>query len=99
MPENDNLLTTYYDGVTKRLQIEFDLLNRLISHAGEKGRANENVLINLIVKFLPKRYSIGSGIIIDKDGNSSRQIDVIVYDSNFHPELFSQGAATTSTTC
>lgn len=94
MPENENLLTTYYDGVTKRLQIEIDLLNRLISHAGEKGRANENVLINLIVKFLPKRYSIGSGIIIDKDGKSSKQIDIIVYDSDFHPELFSQGAAT-----
>jgi hypothetical protein len=93
MPENDNLLTTYYDGVTQRLQIEIDYLNRLIGHMGERGRANENLLINLIVKFLPKKYSIGSGIIIDKNGNSSKQIDIIVYDSHFHPELFSQGAA------
>ena len=79
MSENDNLLTMYYDGVTLRLQAEIDFLNRLISHAGEKGRANENALINLIVKFLPKRYNVGSGIIIDKEGNRSKQIDVIFF--------------------
>jgi hypothetical protein len=30
---------------------------------------------------------------MDKDGSCSKQIDIIIYDSDFHPELFSQGAA------
>lgn len=89
----DNFLTAYYEGITQRLQIEIDFLNRLITHKGEFGRANESLLINLLVKFLPKKYNVGSGIIIDKDGNHSRQIDIIIYDSYFHPEIFSQGAA------
>jgi hypothetical protein len=93
MSENKDFLNTYYYGVTQRLQLEIDFLNRLIPQTVEKGTANENALRNLLVKFLPKRYSIGSGIVIDKDGNYSRQVDIIIYDSDFHPELFSQGAA------
>src|SRR5690349_716990 len=93
MSGNNDFLNTYYDGVTQRLQLEIDFLNRLIPHAVERGTANENALRNLLVKFLPKRYNIGSGIIIDKEGNHSKQVDIIIYDSDFHPELFSLGAA------
>jgi len=93
MSESDNFLNMYYYGVVQRLQLEIDYLNRLITHKGERGEANEKSLTNLLVKFLPKRYSIGSGIIIDKFGNNSKQVDIIIYDSDFHPELFSQGAA------
>ena len=41
-------------------------------------------------KFLPKKYSIGSGIVIDRNGNNSRQTDIIIYDSLYQPSLFSQ---------
>jgi hypothetical protein len=93
MSENKDFLNKYYDGVTQRLQSEIDFLNRLIPHTVERGTANEHALRNLLVKFLPKRYNIGSGIVIDKDGSCSKQVDIIIYDSDFHPELFSQGAA------
>src|SRR5690606_4877400 len=91
--DKENILTTYFDGVTQRIQAEIDYINRLIGHAGETGKANEHLLSELLKKFLPKKYSIGSGIIIDKDGNRSKQIDIIIYDSQFHPELFAQGTA------
>jgi hypothetical protein len=87
----ENILKTYYDGVVQKIQAEIDYINRLIGHKGETGRSNERILVDLLLKFLPKRYSVGSGIIIDKDGNRSRQIDVIIYDAHFHPELFAQG--------
>jgi hypothetical protein len=92
MSGDENVLKVYFDGVTQRIQAEIDYLNNLIGHSGEKGYANEQLLINLLTKFLPKRYSIGSGILIDSKGNRSRQVDIIVYDSYFHPELFAQGA-------
>ncbi|MEO9363446.1 MAG: DUF6602 domain-containing protein [Nitrososphaera sp.] len=93
MIKENNILVTYFDGVTQRLQAEIDYINKLIGHRGETGKANEQLLVELLKKFLPKVYSIGSGIIIDKDGNRSKQIDIIVYDSQFHPELFAQGTA------
>jgi hypothetical protein len=34
----------------------------------------------------------GTGIIIDSSGNKSEQVDIIIYDSQFHPELFAQGS-------
>lgn len=87
----ENILKTYYEGVTQKIQAEIDYINALIKHKGETGRANEKILTDLLLKFLPRRYNVGSGIIIDKEGNRSNQIDVIIYDSYFHPELFSQG--------
>jgi hypothetical protein len=42
---------------------------------------------------LPKLYSVGGGVIIDKEGNRSNQIDIVVYDSHYHPELFSHSSA------
>jgi hypothetical protein len=92
MPNDETILKTYFDGVTKRIQAEIDYVNSLIGHAGETGRANEKILVDLLVKFLPKQYSIGSGIVIDRNGGRSKQVDVIVYDSYFHPELFAQGS-------
>jgi hypothetical protein len=86
-----NILSTYFYGITKRLEIEIDYINEVIGHSGEKGTANEILLRNLLLKFLLKKYSIGSGIVIDRNGGRSNQIDVVIYDSYFHPELFSQG--------
>ncbi len=79
MLEEGNFLTTYYNGIAQRLQLEIDHLNKLITHKGERGLANEKSLSNLLVKFLPKRYSIGTGIIIDKHGNSI-PINIISYN-------------------
>jgi hypothetical protein len=92
MTEKENILSKYFYGITKRLEIEIDYINEVIGHSGEKGTANEILLRNLLVKFLLKKYSIGSGIVIDRKGGRSNQIDIVVYDSHFHPELFSQGS-------
>ena len=48
MSENNDFLNTYYYGVTQRLQLEIDFLNRLIPHTVERGTANENALRNLL---------------------------------------------------
>jgi hypothetical protein len=88
----ENVLGKYFYGITKRLEMEIDYINEVIGHSGEKGTANEILLRDLLVKYLPKKYSVGSGLVIDKNGSRSNQIDVVIYDSYFHPELFSQGS-------
>lgn len=57
---------------------------------GEKGRANENIIRNFLIKFLPKKYDVGSGILIDRKGKSSNQCDVVIYDKEYHPDFFGQ---------
>jgi hypothetical protein len=36
----------------------------------------------LLVEFLPPQYGIGSGIIVDTEGNESKQVDVIIFDKS-----------------
>ncbi len=55
----------------------------LIGHGGEKGRVVEGLVVELLESFLPKRFSIGSGIIVTSSGQVSSQTDIVIYD-NFH---------------
>ncbi len=89
---SSDILKTYYTGVLKRIRAEVDLLNKIIPHNVTKGSQNEEAIKNLIKSFIPKKYSVGSGIIIDSFGNSSKQIDIIIYDSFLYPSLFSQSS-------
>ncbi|GHU49562.1 hypothetical protein FACS189459_1430 [Bacilli bacterium] len=38
---------------------------------------------------MPSRYEVCTGIIIDSNGNTSEQIDVIIYDKFYSPIVFS----------
>jgi hypothetical protein len=59
----------------------------LVHHDPEKGRILEGIAENLLSRFLPKRYSVGTGIIITSDGRASRQIDIVIYDNQKNAPL------------
>lgn len=54
-----------------------------IDHCGMKGDHYENCWISWMEAYLPSRYSVTKGKIIDCEGNMSDQIDVIIYDRVF----------------
>ena len=58
----------------------------LINHGGVIGSYREDLLINLIMKYLPSKFSVSSGFI----EGCSRQIDIIVYDSHNYIPLFKE---------
>ncbi|VVO23603.1 hypothetical protein PS834_04424 [Pseudomonas fluorescens] len=58
-----------------------------ILHNGEKGALREVFLVNLIQQFLPSTYGIGSGIVIDKFGAQSVQVDIVIYDKRGMPPV------------
>lgn len=60
-----------------------DELATLMPHMGERGRIAEEIIKSILTRTLPKRFSIGTGVIISADGNHSPQIDIVIYD-NFH---------------
>jgi hypothetical protein len=87
------VLDTYYNAITRQILTEIELISTLLSHQGLKGAHNELVLRDLLVRFLPRRYGVGSGIVIDSQGHSSRQCDMIIYDNFEHPQLTQQRSA------
>ena len=61
-----------------------------VSHPGTKGDNTELNWIEWLRKYLPKRYTVDKGFIVDNHGNLSQQIDVIIYDTQFCPFIFNQ---------
>lgn len=83
------ILSKYYEGILSQLRGEVDFVNEVFRHQGLKGEGNEAAIRNLLVKFIPKKYSVGSGVVIDQDGIPSRQSDIVIYDNHNYPELLS----------
>jgi hypothetical protein len=43
--------------------------------------------------YLPKRYQAAKAFVLDADGNLSEQIDIVIFDRQYSPFLFSQDGA------
>lgn len=46
--------------------------------------------IDWLRNYLPNRYSVDKAIVIDHEGSTSHQIDIVIYDNWFTPFVFSQ---------
>lgn len=74
----------------KLLQVKLELSSQSITHAGTMGAVNEEHFVNVLRKYLPNRYAVDTGIIIDSTGSTSHQIDVVIYDKQYTPTLLDQ---------
>ena len=72
--------------------LEHDLrrASRGIVHPGTKGDIHEDSWIVLLRNYLPNRYAVDKGIVIDSKGEVSDQIDVVIYDPQYTPLLYVQ---------
>lgn len=59
-----------------------------INHRFLIGRLREIVLNTLLEPMLNNNYSMGTGKVIDYDGNLSKEIDICIYSKNLHPPIF-----------
>jgi len=65
-------------------------LNALVSHRGELGRITEEIIKGVLERLLPKRFSIGTGFIINSKGDASAQTDIVIYDEIYNRPLLSE---------
>jgi len=73
----------------KQMQLEIESLRSAVAHPSSKGFGTENIIRHFLRKFLPKRYSLGSGFILI--GNElSPQMDIIIYDEFYNIPLYSE---------
>lgn len=56
-----------------------------IAHPGEGGRAREEVVRRFLRRLIPPDFGIDTGFVVDSGGAISRQIDIVIYRTNYHP--------------
>lgn len=85
-------INKYYQTIAEEINSKIGRLNALTNHGPSIGSFHEAVLKEVIMRMLPKRFSIITGIIVDDDNRSSKQQDIIIVDEN-NPNayLFKEG--------
>ncbi len=83
-------LKSLFEGLQKQMISQLNTNREFITHPGSKGDSLENAWIEWLQKYLPNRYSVDKAIVIDSNGNTSQQIDIVIYDNWFTPFIFSQ---------
>jgi hypothetical protein len=64
------------------------------AHPGTKGDASEEVWLQMLQDYLPRRYSATKAHVVDSIGAFSQQIDVVIFDRQYSPFIFNfQGQA------
>ena len=88
-------LANLWHEVQNQLLSELAQARAGLTHAGSKGTANEEAVTRLLREHLPDSIGITSGQIIDTRGNSSKQIDIILYDASRAPIIYTSADKTT----
>jgi hypothetical protein len=78
------LLASLHEDIQQRLAT----VRKTFNHPGTKGDASENVWIDMLEKYLPKRYQAAKAHVVDSHGNFSQQIDVVIFDRQYSPFIF-----------
>jgi hypothetical protein len=76
--------------VQEVFQKELELASVSIGHPTSKGDVAEDHWIKVFKQYLPKRYEINRGIVIDSLGGRSDQIDIVIFDKHYTPTLLDQ---------
>ena len=78
------LLSSLHEDIQQRLST----VRKTFGHPGTKGDASENVWISMLDTYLPKRYQAAKAHVVDSLGNFSQQIDVVIFDRQYSPFIF-----------
>lgn len=84
------LLSNLHDDIEGRLF----KLRGTVGHSTSKGDASERVWNELLNTYLPKRYASSNAFVVDSRGQFSDQIDVVVFDRQYSPFIFSYEGVT-----
>lgn len=90
MRSSPSIIGQYWAGVQQRLEAEVAVFSELVRHEGERGRENEAALGRILGSFIPRRYGVGSGLLIDSHDHYSRQTDLVVFDQSDEPSALAQ---------
>lgn len=85
---SDWSLSKVLEGMNKKIQCELETARETLAHPGTKGDVSEQVWLETLQSYLPRRYQVESAHVVDSDGNFSEQIDILVFDRQYSPFIF-----------
>jgi hypothetical protein len=74
-------ISKFFDDITQSMLVKFRGWEQDLPHEGEKGGVRERRVTDFLKSMLPNCFGVGSGHIIDKQGNTSGQIDILIYNA------------------
>lgn len=81
----EKILAGLHDDIQQRLET----VRKTFGHSGTKGNASERVWLELLQTYLPARYQAATAHVVDSQGTFSEQIDVLIFDRQYSPFIFS----------
>lgn len=78
---------SYIESIANELLSRYRRLDSILSHAPSKGSYHEKILRDVIRAYLPSTFSVGEGFIINKNGDTTSQIDILITD-NLDPRAY-----------
>lgn len=84
------ILKDLFSGLQNQMSAQLSTNREFILHPGSKGDSLEDTWIEWLRIYLPNRYCIDKAIIIDSTGQLSDQIDLVIYDQQYTPFVFTQ---------
>lgn len=91
MPDELFDLHAAFSGKQEVLRSLLETGRTLATHPGAKGDASELHWRDMLTEFLPHRYQVSKGFVVDSAGWRSEQIDVIIHDRTFSPLFWEAG--------
>ncbi len=76
-------------GLHDDIQTRLETVRKSFGHPGTKGDGSEKVWLDLLATYLPRRYQAAKAHVVDSQGKFSQQIDVVVFDRQYSPFIFS----------
>ncbi len=89
MREKD--LSQLYKDMQREMLHNLSVGRSAFDHTTTVGNNTETNWIEWFRNYLPKRYMVDTGIIIDSTGRQSDQIDLIIFDAQYSYLVFKQG--------
>ena len=84
MPDGPSLSHRFARAMSDEVLQILQLLDA-VPHRGESGRARENVFRDFLRRLIPPDIGIDTGFVVDSAGGVSRQIDIVLYRTDYYP--------------
>lgn len=92
MSHDESVLPRLFLEHQRVLRSALDLPRSAIDHSTSKGDVSEAQWRNMLSKYLPQRYRVCKGHVVDSKGGTSQQIDVIIHDAHYCPRFLDEEA-------
>jgi len=81
----------YYRKIQEKVLVQRDIINSLIKDQRVIGDYYEAIIRDVIRENVAEAFAVGRGVVLSKEGKTSRECDIIVYNIAEYGPLFKSG--------